>query len=172
VSREFFTAETAAEILVKHGVPESFDLLSIDIDRNTPFVWKSLTGFRPRVAVIEYNAAIPPQDEWEVQYHPNATWNGSLYFGAGLRTLERIGTDLDYSLVGCDLSGTNAFFVPQELVEDKFCFGDLEEAESNVNRQLPGLPQKEQPSQRKEAGLEVSDKPLSTSRLLKKSEIL
>jgi hypothetical protein len=177
VSREFFTAENAAEILVKHGVPESFDLLSIDIDRNTPFVWKSLTGFRPRVAVVEYNAAIPPQDEWEVQYHPNATWNGSLYFGAGLRTLERIGTDLDYSLVGCDLSGTNAFFVLQELVEDKFsdpftakhhyeplrqflawtwghprCFGDLDDTpNSNANRQLAGLPQKGQRSLRKEA---------------------
>lgn len=178
VSREFFTAETAAELLLKHGVPESFDFLSIDIDRNTPFVWKGLTGFRPRVAVIEYNATIPPQDEWEVEYHPNATWNGSLCFGAGLRTLESIATDLGYLLVGCDLSGTNAFFVLQELVEDKFsgpftakhhyeplrnflawtwgpprCFGDLEEAEPptlNAARQSLAWPKKRQLSLRKE----------------------
>lgn len=179
VSKEFFTAETATDILLKHGVPQNFDLLSIDVDRNTPFVWRSLAGFRSRVAVIEYNAAIPPQDEWEVQYRPNATWNRSLCFGAGLRTLEHIATDLGYSLVGCDISGTNAFFVLQELVENKFSgpftakhhyepirsflawtwgrprgFDDLEEAELSTFtavRQPANSPQKVQPTLRKMA---------------------
>src|SRR5437588_3876268 len=92
-AREFFTLETAASLFIEHHVPQEFDLLSIDIDRNTSWVWRALHDFRPRVIAIEYNASIPPQDVWEVEYDPEAAWNGSLYFGAGLHTLERIGAD-------------------------------------------------------------------------------
>lgn len=120
VAREFFVGEGAAEILGKHQVPQEFDLLSLDVDRNTSWIWRSLAEFRPRVVVIEYNASIPPQDEWEIEYRTNAIWDGSLYFGASLRTLEKIGKKLGYVLVGCELSGTNAFFVRNDLALDKF----------------------------------------------------
>lgn len=120
VAREFFTAERAAEILSQHRVPREFDLLSLDIDRNTSWIWRNLGEFRPRVVVIEYNASIPPQDEWEIAYCADATWDGTLYFGAGLRSLQKIGEKLGYVLVGCELSGTNAFFVRKDLASDKF----------------------------------------------------
>lgn len=120
VAREFFTAERAAEILSQHQVPREFDLLSLDIDRNTSWIWRNLGDFRPRVVVTEYNASIPPQDEWEIAYRADATWDGTLYFGAGLRTLQKIGERLGYVLVGCELSGTNAFFVRNDLALDKF----------------------------------------------------
>jgi len=120
VAREFFTAERAAEILSKHQVPREFDLLSLDIDRNTSWIWRNLGDFRPRVVVIEYNASIPPHDEWEVAYRADATWDGTVYFGAGLRNLQKIGEKLGYVLVGCELSGTNAFFVRNDLTLDKF----------------------------------------------------
>jgi hypothetical protein len=119
-AQEFFSAERAAEILAKHQVPKEYDLLSLDIDRNTSWIWRSLGEYRPRVVVIEYNASIPPQDEWEIEYRADATWDGTLRFGAGLRTLQRIGAEMGYVLVGCDLSGTNAFFVRKDLVSDKF----------------------------------------------------
>jgi len=120
VAREFLTAEQAAEILSKHQVPREFDLLSLDIDRNTSWIWRNLGDFRPRVVVIEYNASIPPHDEWEVAYRADATWDGTVYFGVGLRTLQKIGEKLGYVLVGCELSGTNAFFVRNDLTLDKF----------------------------------------------------
>ena len=120
VATEFFTAEKAADILIKHKVPREFDLLSLDIDRNTSWIWRKLGEFHPRVVVIEYNASIPPQDDWEIAYRADATWNGTLYFGAGLRTLQKIGEKLGYVLVGCELSGTNAFFVREDLALDRF----------------------------------------------------
>jgi hypothetical protein len=119
-AREFFTAETAAGILKKHKVPRQFDLLSLDIDRNTSWVWRSLHEFAPRVVVVEYNASIPPQDEWEIPYRADAGWEGTIRFGAGLRTLQALGEQFGYALVGCDLSGTNAFFVRKDLAADKF----------------------------------------------------
>ena len=50
VSQEFFTAENAAGIFERHGIPKEFDLLSIDIDRNTSWIWQSLGSFRPGCA--------------------------------------------------------------------------------------------------------------------------
>jgi hypothetical protein len=47
-------------------------------------------------------------------------WDRSHYFGASLLTMERIGSNKGYSLVGCDLTGTNAFFVRSDLVGGKF----------------------------------------------------
>ena len=114
------TRENAAALLSQLGVPEEFDLLSIDIDQNTYYVWQALRGYRPRVAAIEYNAALPPDLDWKVTYGANRMWDGTVNFGASLKALELLGRELGYSLVGCDLAGTNAFFVRNDLVGDHF----------------------------------------------------
>ena len=116
----FVTRENAASLLNQLGVPAEFDLLSIDIDQNTYYVWEALHGHRPRVVAIEYNAALPPDLDWKVVYDPNRVWDGSVNFGASLKALERLGRELGYSLVGCDLAGTNAFFVRDDLLADRF----------------------------------------------------
>jgi hypothetical protein len=114
------TRENAAPLLASLGVPREFDLLSLDIDQNTYYVWEGLREYRPRVVVIEYNAALPASLDWKVAYDPHRTWDGTQNFGASLKALERLGRGLGYSLVGCDLAGTNAFFVRDDLVGDKF----------------------------------------------------
>ncbi len=114
------TAENVAPLLQQHHVPSAFDLLSLDIDLNTSHVWRALRTFAPRIVVIEYNASIPPSDEWEVEYRSDAAWEDSNYFGASLKRLEILGRELGYVLVACELSGTNAFFVRQDLVDDQF----------------------------------------------------
>ena len=48
------------ELFASHGVPTSFDLLSVDIDGNDYWVWEALRHWRPRVVVIEYNASHAP----------------------------------------------------------------------------------------------------------------
>jgi hypothetical protein len=121
VSEEFLTAENVAATLERVGVPKQIDLLSVDIDRNTSFVWKALAAWRPRAAIIEYNPAFSPSDSWEVSYQPKLAWNGTLYYGASLLKLEEIGREMGYVLVGCGMAGVNAFFVREDLVGDKFC---------------------------------------------------
>lgn len=114
------TAENAADLMRRHAVPAVFELLSLDIDRNTSHVWRALGHLAPRIVVVEYNASIPRDDQWEVDYQADAEWDGSLHFGASLRTLQALGESLGYVLVACELSGTNAFFVRRELVDDQF----------------------------------------------------
>ena len=105
-----FSAPGAAEI----------DLLSIDIDFNDYWVWMAIVDVKPRVVVIEYNASWPPPANITVPYAPQGRWNGTSYFGASLGALAKLGARKGYSLVGCCLSGTNAFFVRDDLVKSKF----------------------------------------------------
>jgi hypothetical protein len=114
------TAENLHEILAKLGVPQDLDLLSLDIDQNTHVIWEQMSAYRPRLAVIEYNAVLPAAIDWKASYNPNRVWDGSHNFGASLKCLENIGRKLGYSLVGCDLYGVNAFFVRDDLLGDHF----------------------------------------------------
>jgi len=116
----FVTAENIASILQEWGVPDEIDLFSLDIDRNTYYIWDALPHLHPRVAVIEYNSTIPPSVDWKVAYHADRVMNGTTYFGASLKAVELLGRKLGYSLVGCSLNGKNAFFVRDDLCEDKF----------------------------------------------------
>jgi len=115
------TAENIVSLLDRLGVPKELDLLSLDIDRNTYWVWRAISNvYRPRVAVIEYNASFPPDVDWKVQYRADACWNGSAYFGASLKAMELLGRHHGYSLVGCDFTGVNAFFVRSDVCGERF----------------------------------------------------
>jgi hypothetical protein len=114
------TTKNVAHLMRHHAVPVAFDLLSLDVDRNTTHIWRALGHLAPRVVVVEYNASIPRDDVWEVDYRADADWDGSLRFGASLRAVQALGESLGFVLVACDLSGSNAFLVRRELVDDQF----------------------------------------------------
>ncbi len=114
------TAENVAEILTNLKVPTEFDLLSVDIDRNTYFAWRALKHFRPRVVVVEYNSLYPPDVEWTVEYDAKRVYNCTSYMGGNLKAYEKLGAALGYALVGCELRGINAFFVRRDLCGEKF----------------------------------------------------
>lgn len=116
----FVTRENVAELFAELGVPDEFDLLSLDIDQNTYYAWEGLTKYRPRAVVVEYNALLPPDVDWKVHYESNRVWNGTSNFGASLKAFELLGRQLGYELVGCDFIGVNAFFVRSDLVADRF----------------------------------------------------
>lgn len=121
VHQECVTAENVQALFQKYQVPSAFDLLSIDIDGNDYWVWNAIVDYHPRVVVIEYNATIPPAESKTIPYDPNYRWDGSTnYFGASLLALTHLGDQKGYTLVGCDASGTNAFFVKQELARGRF----------------------------------------------------
>ena len=107
------------EVLDRHDAPDEFDYISVDIDRNTSHLWRALRR-RSRVACIEYNASIPPSAALEVPFDPEAAWDGTNFFGAGLKTLELIGAAKGMSLVGCDYQGVNAYFVADGEARDLF----------------------------------------------------
>jgi hypothetical protein len=119
-SQAFITAENIDSLIAKAGVTGAIDFLTIDIDHNDYWVWQAINVIQPRVVAVEYNATLHPPLSVVVPYEPNRTWNGTNYFGASLEALVRLGRSKGYRLVGCSFSGTNAFFVRDELVGDLF----------------------------------------------------
>lgn len=120
VVEAFITAENIEELFSRAKVPAEFDLLSTDLDRNDYWVWRKIEHYRPRALVIEYNAMFPPGVEWVVKYDANAWWDNTSHFGASLTSLELLGRQKGYRLVGCNLGGINAFFVRDDLARDRF----------------------------------------------------
>ena len=116
----FVNQENITGIFEQLGIPVTFDLLSLDIDQNTYYIWEALREYAPRVVVVEYNAMIPPFIDWKVQYIADRVWDGTQNFGASLKAFENLGHKLGYSLVGCDFNGVNAFFVRNDLAAGKF----------------------------------------------------
>jgi hypothetical protein len=117
---EYINAENIEELFRKGGVPAEFDFLSIDLDGNDYWIWKSINAYKPRVVCMEYNGVIPPSTRWIMKYNPAHIWSGSVYMSSSLKSLELLGAKKGYKLVGCDFSGVNAFFVREDLVGDRF----------------------------------------------------
>ncbi|MGC3970944.1 MAG: hypothetical protein QM775_27515 [Pirellulales bacterium] len=91
LAERFVDAENVGPLFQEFGMPVDFELLSLDIDRNTYYVWEALAAYRPKVVAVEYNAKIPPNVDWKVEYDPQRSWNGTSYFGASLKAYELLG---------------------------------------------------------------------------------
>jgi hypothetical protein len=113
-ANELVTAQNVADVFTENGVPESFDVLSIDIDGNDIYVWDALAGFRPRVVVIEYNSGIAEPGPVAQPHDPSRGWDGTGAFGSSLAALDVVAERHGYRLAHTDLTGTNAFYVVVE----------------------------------------------------------
>lgn len=118
--RTLINAENIEPLFNELGVPKEFDLMSVDIDGNDYWVWKSISHYKPRVVAIEYNAFLGPQIEWTIAYKSDFAKDKDRYWGASLKLLEQLGKQKGYCLVGCSYSGVNAFFVREDLVKSDF----------------------------------------------------
>ena len=107
--------------LVREGVSgDELDLLSVDIDGNDYHVLDKIRCVEPRVIIVEYNAKFPPPVCYCMRYNPKHAWDGSDHFGASLKWYEEKLAIRGYCLVGCNITGANAFFVRKDLTGDKF----------------------------------------------------
>jgi len=120
IKKALVTPENIDALLREAGAPRVLDLLSIDIDGNDYWVWKALKEFQPRVLVIEYNALFRSELPWVMKYTEGYHNNRTSHFGASLKSLENLGKEKGYELVGCDFHGVNAFFVRSDITMSKF----------------------------------------------------
>jgi hypothetical protein len=119
--RMFLTRENLQPVLLAHGTPAEIDLLSIDVDGNDYWLWESLDRVSARVTVMEYNAALGPEVSLSMPYAESGRPDDDAphhfaYSGASLAALARLARRKGSSLVGCDSSGTNAFFVRDDCL--------------------------------------------------------
>lgn len=119
-AQAFITAENINDLLRENGTTGEVDLLVIDVDGNDIHIFEAIEAISPRVVCIEYNASFPPPLDFVRPYEPHHVWDKTLNFGASLTAMQRVFGAKGYRLVGCDISGVDAFFVRDDLVGDRF----------------------------------------------------
>ena len=106
------TNNSLTTLLKQTGCPVDFDLLSIDIDGNDFWIWKSLEEYKPKVVIIEYNSNhngsyVMPYDEDYVHL------NNINFYGATPPALNKLAVHLGYDLVG--INQVNVVFVRSDI---------------------------------------------------------
>ncbi|ATE65026.1 hypothetical protein [Rhizorhabdus dicambivorans] len=116
------TVESVNELLDRlTPADREIDFLSIDIDGNDIHLLEALRR-RPKVICIEYNAKFPANIVKRQVYDTQRFWRGTDYFGASLKALAEAADRMGYGLVGTNITGSNAFFVRNDLLgQDLFC---------------------------------------------------
>ena len=88
-------------IFARTQLPKEFDLFSLDIDGNEYHLWDSLTHYRPRVMLVEFNPTIP-NDVAFIQPR-----DMSVFQGSSLMAFVELGKRKGYELIAAN--ETNAF---------------------------------------------------------------
>lgn len=92
------------------------DFFSFDTDGNDiHLVREALKVVSPKLICVEYNGKFPPPTRLEMAYADDHQWGGDDYYGASLQSW--VDALANYTLVSCNLSGVNAFFVRNDLAD-------------------------------------------------------
>ena len=102
----FSGPNTIDNILSETEIPQSFDLLSIDIDGNDYHIWDSIKKYTPKVVIIEFNPSFPINIEF-IQSKDMKIKQGSSY-----RSIVMLGNQKSYQLIA--VTDINAIFVRNE----------------------------------------------------------
>ena len=118
----FITAENIDNLIKKNFPHNEVGLMSIDIDGNDYWVWQAIKTCKPSIVIIEYNARFGFKKSVSVPYKKDfnriSEHYSSIYFGASLAALFKLGQEKGYSLVGTNLNGNNSFFVRNDLIKE------------------------------------------------------
>jgi len=117
----FITAESINDLIRKNFPHKEVALMSIDIDGNDYWVWKAIDTCKPAIIIIEYNARFGYEKSVTVPYKKDfdriLEHHSSIYFGASLMALYKLGKEKGYSLVGTNLNGNNSFFIRNDFIK-------------------------------------------------------
>lgn len=102
------------DILSKTEIPNDFDILSIDVDGNDLWIWKSLKNYNPKLVVVEYNSNYDPEKSLTIKYDPSHRFGMDSYYGATARAFVKLANEKGYSLVSFT-EGLNLFFCRKDL---------------------------------------------------------
>jgi len=120
--QSFITKDNINDLIISKEFQGEIGLLSIDIDGNDYWIWESINCINPCIVICEYNGYFGYKKEVVVPYDQNfkrkEAHYSQIYYGASLAALNVLGAKKGYSLVGTDSSGSDAFFVRNDLIRN------------------------------------------------------
>ncbi|CAF3678038.1 unnamed protein product [Adineta steineri] len=130
--KENITIKNINDLLAKYKTPSLIDLLSIDIDFDDYFVWKSIlqaNRFHARVVVIEYNYEIPVNENRVVDPDQDSRrWTKTIHYGASMLAMAALGRAYNYTLIYVEKNAINLFFIQTSIL-----------IEQNILHKVPSL---------------------------------
>jgi hypothetical protein len=120
VENVFITKNNILEVFNRtynyHNVSE-IDFFSLDIDGNDYHFIKLMfeNNILPKAICVEYNGKFPLPVQLKVDYREDFIWQSDDYMGVTLGSWLEVFTQFNYTLICCDISGNNAFFVRNEF---------------------------------------------------------
>ena len=118
IYNQFITTENSKGFFEHEINNHNLDLLSIDIGNYTYHILSQILFMNPRLIVVEYNAKFGSECEF-VSNNTKGYWDGSINYGASLKSFEQLLLG-KYSLIGCSITGANAFFLSNKENLSKF----------------------------------------------------
>jgi hypothetical protein len=99
---------------------ENADVVSLDLDGNDIYLVDELLSndVRPKLFIVEYNGKFPPPTDFKIDYNDDHIWTSDDYQGASLASFNKLFVSHDYTLVCCNNSGANAFFVDNSFIDN------------------------------------------------------
>jgi hypothetical protein len=130
-SASFVTKENINKIIKKYIFEENIGLLSIDIDGNDYWIWQAISVIKPDILILEYNSLFGKERSLTLKYdesfiRPSQGLFRCMY-GASLKALTDLSKVKGYSLVSVNSNGNNAFYVRNEILNDKIYKKNLDE---------------------------------------------
>ena len=119
----FLTAKNVNDIIINYQMSGNIGLLSIDIDGNDYWILKAINTISPDIIIIEYNANFGPEKSLTVKYNEKfqraKLGIDRLVYGCSLKAAFNLCKEKGYSLVCTNSNGNNAFFVKNNLLNEK-----------------------------------------------------
>lgn len=120
IVNDFVRPNNINDLLRAHHMIGEIDLLSVDIDSHDYWVWEKIDVVQPRIVVAEVNGSFGAREAVTIPYDESfdrfAAEPHGFYYGMSVAAAEKLGKQKGYTLVGCDMSGVNAFFVRNDLL--------------------------------------------------------
>jgi hypothetical protein len=116
----FINAENINDLILKEGIKGNIGLLHVDIDGNDYWVWKNIQAVEPDIVIVEYNSLFGNERPITIPYDPNFVRTkahySNLFYGSSLCSLCDLAEERNYSFVGCNSAGNNAYFVKKDKI--------------------------------------------------------
>jgi hypothetical protein len=131
--QSFITKDNINQLIAKSGF-EEIAILHIDLDGNDYWIFENLdlSKINPAIIILEYNSVFGDERAISTPYQDNFIRTNyhysNLCFGASLPALNYLASKRGYSLVGCNSSGNNSYFIRNDLLTNQITKKTVKEA--------------------------------------------
>jgi hypothetical protein len=119
----FITKENINDLLEKSKFDKNAGIISVDIDGVDYHIFEAMSEWRPSIYIFEYNSNFGKSAPVTVPYDPafvrREKHYSNQYWGASLPAFDHLARQRGYSLVGVNGAGSNAFYVRNDLLNNR-----------------------------------------------------